>query len=255
MVRTRRSPRVAGEVMVGVRKLAPAGGLPRALGDRGWFMSRDAAMVAPLLAHHSAMALRFFGHLGFLHKHSQLWSSSLPSTQAVSSQPTAVPSLGLLLKPTFQHPAPLHTGRHPSQAETCRTVAQTICVGLTLSCLPQSGCWAPLQAPKAPLLSQLISPSVRGLPQMREPLFTLSSLPGVQVPPCFPASSFPLLSFLLPGYVGIFLVLLGVRDPLLVFSRCCVRMVPFVHVFLMRLWGEMNSTSSYSSTIFESPLL
>ena len=27
---------------------------------------------------------------------------------------------------------------------------------------------------------------------------------------------------------------------------------PFVDVFLMHLWGEMNSISSYSSAIFES---
>ena len=73
---------------------------------------------------------------------------------------------------------------------------------------------------------------------------------GAQVPSHFLSSSFSLLlSFVLPGYVGIFLVLLGVQGPLLVFSRCSVRIVPFVDVFLTHLRGEMNSTSSYSSTI------
>ena len=56
-------------------------------------------MVAQLFVCHSMMALLFCSSLGFLHKHSHLWSSSLPSPQAVSSQPTAVPSLGLLSKP------------------------------------------------------------------------------------------------------------------------------------------------------------
>ena len=33
------------------------------------------------------------------------------------------------------------------------------------------------------------------------------------------------------------------------FSRYSVRIVPFVDVFLMHLWGEVNSMSSYTSTI------
>ena len=56
-------------------------------------------------------------------------------------------------------------------------MAQTICVGLTLSCLPHTGCCALLQAPEAPLLSQLISSPMRGLPQMRKPLLFFSSPP------------------------------------------------------------------------------
>ena len=81
----------------------------------------------------------------------------------------------------------------------------------------------------------------------------LSSLPGTQVPSCFLSSSFSLfLSSIPPGYMGIFLGLFGVTGPLLVFSRCSVRIVPFVDVFLMCLWGEINSTSSYSSAILES---
>ena len=39
----------------------------------------------------------------------------------------------------------------------------------------------------------------------------------------------------------------GVCDLLLVFSWCAVRIVPFVDVFLIQLWREMNSNSSYSS--------
>ena len=71
------------------------------------------------------------------------------------------------------------------------------------------------------------------------------------VPSYFLSSSFSLLPFILPGYVGIFLVLLGVQGPLLAFSRCCVGTASRVDVFLIHLWGERNSMSSYSSTILE----
>ena len=45
--------------------------------------------------------------------------------------------------PTFWHPAPVCTCRHPSQAGAHRgAVARTICIGLTVSCLPQTSCRA-----------------------------------------------------------------------------------------------------------------
>ena len=49
--------------------------------------------------HHSTVAPCFCGSLGFLHKHSLLRISSLPSPQDVSLQPTAVFPLGLLSNP------------------------------------------------------------------------------------------------------------------------------------------------------------
>ena len=73
------------------------------------------AMSAPPLVHHSTMAPCFCGGLGFFHKLSQLWSSLILSLQAVSSQPTAVPSLGLLSKPCFPAPSlSLHQETHDS---------------------------------------------------------------------------------------------------------------------------------------------
>ena len=60
----------------------------------------------------------------------------------------------------------------------------------------------------------------------------------------FPLSFF--LSFILPGWVGIFLLLLGVQGFLLVFSRCSVRTVPVADVSLAYVWGEANSSSFYS---------
>ena len=110
---------------------------------------------------------------------------------------------------------------------------------------------SPLTASDASLLSQLISPLVRRFPWMREPLLCFSYSPGVQVPSRFLSSSFSLFSFILPGYVGIFIVLSGVQGLLLVFSWCSTRTVPSVDVFLMHLWREMNSTSSYSYAILK----
>ena len=113
---------------------------------------------------------------------------------------------------------------------------------------------SPLIAPKAPLLSQLISPLVTGFSKCQN-LFShlLHSPPRIKVLSHFLFSSFfLLLSFILPSYMGIFVVLLGDQDPLLVFSQSSVRIVPFVYVFLIHLWREINSMSSYSSTILTS---
>ena len=59
----------------------------------------------------------------------------------------------------------------------------------------------------------------------------------------------PLLLEGQPSYEGIFIVLSGVQGLLLVFSQCSVRTVASIDVFLMHLWREMNSTSTYSSAI------
>ena len=66
---------------------------------------------------------------------------------------------------------------------------------------------SPLIAPESPLLSSLISPSVRGLPRVWEPLLSFSfSRPRALVLSCFFSSSLSLrLSFILPGYAEIYL--------------------------------------------------
>ena len=194
------------------------------------------------------MVLCFCGGLGFLQDHSQLWSSSLPFPQAVSSQPTAVPSPSLLSKPS-----PCAHWQTPISGCCVQ------CCGMdhlfrSHSVLPATNvlmgsCPSPWSSPSVPAAL----PASEGHPQMWKPLLSFSSPPGAQVLSCFLSSSFFLLPFVLLGYVGIFLVLFGVRGPLLVFSRCSVRIVPFVDVFFMCLWGESNSTSSFSSAIFFSP--
>ena len=200
------------------------------------------------------MALCFYGCLGFLHEHSWLWSSLLLSLQFVSSQPTTVPSLSLLSKPHNLDPAHNCTIRHTFQAGVCRAVTWAICVGLTLSCLPHTVCCILLQAPEAPFLFQTVSPPVRGLLWVQEPLLSFSFPPRVAGPILtFLFLFFSLLSLILPSCIGVCLVLLGVQGPLLVFSRFSVRIVPFVDVFLMYLWEEVNSTSSYSTILTSFP--
>ena len=81
------------------------------------------------------------------------------------------------------------------------------------------------------------------------PLFQLPH-PGVQAPSCFLSSSSSLLFFILASYAGIFIVISGVQGLLLVFSQCSVRIVASIIVFLMYLWRDMNSMSSYFSSIF-----
>ena len=65
-------------------------------------------MVAPPPGHHSTVSPCFCVSLDFLHKHSRFWITSLLSPQAVSSQPMAVFSLGLLSNLHIPAPSP-HT--------------------------------------------------------------------------------------------------------------------------------------------------
>ena len=74
--------------------------------------------------------------------------------------------------------------------------------------------------------------------------------PGAQILSHFLPSFFSLpLLWVLSVYAGIFLVLPGAQGPRLMFSRGSVRTVPFIDVFLMCLWGEVNSTPSCASAV------
>ena len=92
-----------------------------------------------------------------------LWTSSLPSLQAFFIA-TAVLYPGLFSKPHVPAPSPSPHQQATAQAGACRAAEWNIHVGLNLSYLSQTSCCAFLQAPEAPLLSQLICPMVRGLP-------------------------------------------------------------------------------------------
>ena len=81
----------------------------------------------------------------------------------------------------------------------------------------------------------------------------LLQIPHLEADPIpLPVLFFP--SFVLHGSTWIFLVLSSVQGLLLVFSQWSVRTVPSVDVFLMHLWGEMNSLS-YFSAILLFPIL
>ena len=126
----------------------------------------EAAVVAPPLAHHSTKALHFCGSLGFLHKHSRLQSSSLPSPQAVSLQPTAVPSLGLLSKPHVPAPRPCAHQRTPISgwgSQGCGT--DHLCRSHSVLPATDQLLHSPPTAAEAPILSQLMSPLERVFPR------------------------------------------------------------------------------------------
>lgn len=81
------------------------------------------------------------------------------------------------------------------------------------------------------------------------PAFLYFQLPARS---CWSLSSFLFsffLSFVLPGFDGIFLVFIDVLSFLLIFSMCSARTVPCADVFLMQLWGQKCSTSSYSAIL------
>ena len=127
---------------------------------------------------------------GFFHT-IRLRISSLLSPQAVSSQPRAVLSLGLLPKPLVPAPSPrLHRG-HTSQAG-----ARTVCVGLILSCHRPGAafsCKSPQSSPSVP--SDL--PAGEGVPRMQEPLLSFCCpSKGCRSRP----TSSPLFPFFLSSY-------------------------------------------------------
>ena len=76
--------------------------------------------------------------------------------------------------------------------------------------------------------SQLLSLLWRDFSRCENPDLTSSFLPEVEPSSCLLSSSFPLLSFILPGYMEIIHFLLCVWSPLLVFSRGSVRSFPFL---------------------------
>ena len=137
------SDKVRGEGgSCGAKEPALMGALPSAPGGRGWHMGREGAIAAPPPKHHLTTTLCFYGRPGFLHRHSQLRISSLPSPQlSPHSQQQSSPQV---CSPNPQHSSP----QPPSAPADTRLMlghaglwhGPSICVGLTLSCLPQMGC-------------------------------------------------------------------------------------------------------------------
>ena len=139
----------------GCESTAWAVALPSTQGGRGQCVRREAAVAALPFVHHSTMALCFHGRLGFLHKHSQLQIFSLPSLQAVSSQPTAVLSLRPLSKLHIPAPSPCCT--HLSGWDMQGCVKDHLCKSHSVLPATDQLLRSPLIALEALLLSQLIS--------------------------------------------------------------------------------------------------
>ena len=129
------------------------------------------------------------------------------------SKLTAVPSPALPAKSHFSAPSlPPHQQTHNSGW------GMQGCTDLILAYLPQTGCWFPSDP-----LKFLLCPS--SLPQS-EGVSLSVEMPPHPSAPCQGCCSLPIssfLSFILFGYVGIFLVLLGVQRLPLLFSRYSVR--------------------------------
>ena len=152
--------------------------------------------------------------------------------QSISLQPTAVLLPGLLSSPHVPAFSPrVHWRTHVPVwgAQACGT--DHLCSSHSVLSATDWPFHPPLTASDAPLLFQLISPSVKGLPRMWESLLCFSSPPGAQNSFCFLSSSFSLLSFILSLYVEISPVFSGGQCLLLVFSQCSVRIVSSVDVF------------------------
>ena len=170
----------------------------------------------------------------------QLWHTTLWSPQAVFTQPTPISPWGLTSKAWAAVPsAHLHwqSSGQASEAGECSS-ALTFCVGLspfhpphTCSCVLLWGSEVhPFPIPDSEgtcslcgNLSSFIAPSQRA-----------RSYPGSSL-----SLSLSFSFFFYPTQLcEDFLALLEIWSLLPAFSRCSVRVVPHVDVFLMYLWGE-----------------
>ena len=117
-------------------------------GTGGWCMEREATMVAPPLQVTQQWCLASMA----------VWVSSrgIPSYEyppshplrlSPQSQQQSYPRVCCPM-PMFQLSGSMCTSRHKSQSGACSAVVRTICVGLTLSCLPQTGCFTLLLQPQ-----------------------------------------------------------------------------------------------------------
>ena len=205
--------------------------LPSAcMGWRSQQVGKRIAMFAPSLVCHSTMMPCFYG--------SRAFSANFPGCGAPYSCPFRLSFHSQQLFPLWihtpdhplQHPVPLRSKRHMTQAAVRQAAARTMRTILTLSCLSQTVHCILLWSPEGPFLSQLISPTWGGFSECRG-----LSLPSASHQGCWSLFWFLFsffLSFILPGWERIFLVFLGVQSLLLMISRCSVRTIPFVDVLL-----------------------
>ena len=146
----------------------------------------------------SAVAPCFHGSPVFLHRHSLLQISSLPSPRPSPHSQQHFSLWACSPIPTHQLLTLSHTCKHTSQSGACRAEVWTICVFLTLcpvchrlatspspnslKCFPS----VPINFPNG----EGVSPSERGFPRIQESLLCFSSpVPGCRSHPASPPPS------------------------------------------------------------------
>lgn len=138
----------------------------------------------------------------------------------------------------------MHTGEHMSLFIVCRTAAQIFSVVFTLFRPSEMSCFTNLQQ------SHISSLCPNWFPQMWDslPCFSFPT-PGCKsgLTCSHPPSTF--FSFILLIYGWICVILSICQRLLLVFSQCSIRIIASVHIFLIHLWREIHSFSTYFSTI------
>lgn len=183
---------------------------------------------SPRPACHSTEALHSCGHLDVLQERA-CPSSSLPLPQAVSTVSSNL-FPGLLSKPQVPPPSVPHRSVHVSRLGTQGCGSDPLC-----------SCHSVLPATDGSLPSSRSPWSSRDpadLCACEGPFQDAGMSPLLQIPPGALSSShflsfLYLLSFILPCYTGIFLVLVGFRDP-----RPILTIISFVYVFLIHLGGK-----------------
>lgn len=138
--------------MIWAHTLALLGMPPSSHRGRDWHVEREVTMVALPLVPHSTMAPHFQVSSRFLQEFSWLGSASAhplrlsshsysphfcPFRPSLRSQQLSSIQV-YSANPRLQHPAPICTGGHSSQAGACKAVVQIIYANLVLSCLPQT---------------------------------------------------------------------------------------------------------------------
>ena len=200
---------------------------------------REAMVMAPPPMHDSAVSPCFHGCLAFLHRHFPPQSPpSHPLDPSLCSQQQPLP-WDCSTIPKLQLPATAPSRESTSLSGVCMAAARTVWFSFHLGC----------HRPAVSLSALNVSPLTQTITLMWGSDPCLSSLPtkGRSSPTntsVFPPSSFILLSF------AWFYIFFSTGQVLLsALSWCSACTSVSEGVFLMYLWGEMYSTSTYSSAI------
>lgn len=163
--------------------------------------------------------------------------STLQSPWAVSVQPALVPSLGLLVEAWVSAPG-LYTWAHVSfvLGSAARQQGPSVLYGSAFHR------WVAALSPepsKLPIYPSWSPSQWRGLPGWEN--FSSFTVPTRGTGPVSIPFFFFFSSFILPGYLVVFLAFLVVWDLSPALSRYSMRTVAHMYVFLMYLWEEMSS--------------